>query len=178
MSLQSLGIHIKDALTTKYPLQVEGQREPGRRKRPQCPRENLSFTPRKAIPASLPLSGYAGLYYHPGYQYLNVVVSDELQGAVLSATPVPQLHAEQPDTDFRFKCDFVHVPGENWIMYVDLMDAPTLTVHSFAAVEFRIGSDGEVASMGVEWRQRNGVDASIWYKRVCAGDASAPVKTN
>jgi hypothetical protein len=63
-------------------------------------------------------------------------------------------------------------------MYVDLMDAPTLTVHSFAAVEFRIGSDGEVKSMGVEWRQRNGVDAWIWYKRVCTGDASAPAQRN
>lgn len=134
--------------------------------------------PEKPIPASLPLSGYAGLYYHPGYQYLNVVVTDESQGTVLSASPVPQLHAEQPDTDFPFKCDFVHVSGENWILYVDLMDAPTLTVRNFAAVEFRIGSDGEVESMGVEWRQRNGVDACIWYKRVCAGDALALAQTN
>lgn len=134
--------------------------------------------PEKAIRASLPLSGYAGLYYHPGYQYLNVVVTDQSQGAVLSASPVPPLHAEQPDTDFRIKCNFVHVSGENWVMYVDLMDAPTLTMHGFAAVEFRIGSDGEVESMGVEWRQRNGVDACIWYKRVCAGDASAPAQTN
>lgn len=144
---------------------MEGQREPGRRKRPQCPRENLSFTPRKAIPASLPPSGYAGLYYHPGYQYLNVVVSDELQGAVLSATPVPQLHAEQPDTDFRFKCDFVHVPGENWIMYVDLMDAPTLTVplllwSSGLAVMARSRLWASSGDKGMVWMHRFGIRES------------------
>ena len=55
-------------------------------------------------------------------------------------------------------------------MYVDLMDAPTLTMHSFAAVEFRVGVDGEVESMGIEWRARSNVEGWILYKRVCASD--------
>lgn len=128
--------------------------------------------PEKPIRASLQLSKYAGLYYHPGYKYLKVVTTDGKKGKVLNTRADAQLHAEQQDNNFRIKCDFVHVSGEKWIMYVDLMDAPTLTMHDFAAAEFRIGVDGEVESMGIEWRARNDVDGWIWYKKIRTGDVS------
>jgi hypothetical protein len=54
-------------------------------------------------------------------------------------------------------------------MYVDMKDAPPLTMHTFAAVEFWIGIDGEVESMGVEWRDGCEVDGWIWYKKIRAG---------
>ncbi|CEJ58959.1 hypothetical protein PMG11_07598 [Penicillium brasilianum] len=126
--------------------------------------------PEKPIQASLPLSKYAGLYYHSGYKYLKVVTNDGANGKLLNARPESQLHAEQPDNNFRIKCDFVHVSGEKWIMYVDLMDAPTLTKHDFAAVEFRTGLDGEIESMGIEWRARSDVDGWIWYKKIRTED--------
>lgn len=126
--------------------------------------------PEKPIQASLPLSKYAGLYYHSGYKYLKVVTNDGTNGMLLNARPESQLHAEQPDNNFRIKCDFVHVSGEKWIMYVDLMDAPTLTMHNFAAVEFRTGLDGEIESMGIEWRARSDIDGWIWYKKILAED--------
>lgn len=90
----------------------------------------------------------------------------------MNARPDAKLHAKLPDLNFRTKCDFVHVSGERWIAYVDLMDAPTLTMHGFAAAEFRIGIDGEVESMGIEWRTRSGLDACIWYKKICTRDGS------
>jgi hypothetical protein len=126
--------------------------------------------PKKPIRSSLPLSKYAGLYYHPGYKYLKVVTNDGKNGKLMNARLDAQLHTEQPDNNFRIKCDFVHVSGEKWIMYVDLMDAPTLTMHDFAAVEFRIGVHGEVESMGIEWRARSDVDGWIWYKKIHAED--------
>jgi hypothetical protein len=54
---------------------------------------------------------------------------------------------------------------------MDLMDAPTLSMHKFAAVEFRIGIDGEAESMGIKWRDAYKVDGWIWYKRIRDGDA-------
>ncbi|KAJ5689034.1 hypothetical protein N7462_003426 [Penicillium macrosclerotiorum] len=114
-AVQQIKDNVRDGLDKVYPLR-----------------------PTRTIPPSLPLGKYAGLYYHPGYKFLDV--------KTVEASPVrpsirhdAQLVTEQPDGNFRIKGDFVHVSGENWIMYVDLVDAPTLTVHDFAAVQFRRG---------------------------------------
>ena len=75
-----------------------------------------------------------------------------------------QLQATQPDNNFRIKMDFVHVAAEKWIMYVDLLDAPTLTMHDFGAVEFTV-AHGEVDSMRIQWRARTTIEGWIEYKR-------------
>lgn len=128
--------------------------------------ETYPTRPEWPIRPTLQLSKYAGLYYHPGYKYLKLMTTDTTSA---TAGPGTELQAEQPDTKFRIKCDFVHVSGEKWIMYVDMKDAPPLTMHTFAAVEFWIGIDGEVESMGVEWRDGCEVDGWIWYKKIRAG---------
>lgn len=126
--------------------------------------------PEMPIRPSLPPSEYAGLYYHPGYKYIRVMTAERKHGKYVDASADAKLYAKLPDLNFRIQCDFVHVSGESWIAYVDLMDGPTLTMHGFAAMKFRIGIDGEVESMGIEWRTRCGVDAWIWYKRIRTRD--------
>ncbi|UNI22488.1 hypothetical protein JDV02_008374 [Purpureocillium takamizusanense] len=117
-------------------------------------------------PSSLPPSSHAGLYHHPGYGYIYLEAVEASEMADTNLVPGAQLRAELPDNNFRVKCDFVHVSGDEWIMYVDLQDAPlALTMHDFAAVEFRIGA-GEVAAMGIEWRARSDVEGWIWYEKM------------
>lgn len=128
--------------------------------------------PAVPLPPSVSLEKHAGLYYHPGYGYIDLKA---VQGGDTSNTkpaPQAQLHAELPDNNFRVKCDFVHVSGDKWIMYVDLQDAPTLTMHDFAAVEFRTGVGGSVEAMGIEWRARSDVEGWIWYDRMAEEGAA------
>lgn len=123
--------------------------------------------PETPIAYTLPLHKYAGLYYHPGYKYMNLTapVPDKTMVNNKGRTEV-LLHADLDDNNFRVMCDFHHVSGEKWIMYVDMIDAPTLMMHGFGAVEFRIGANGEVEEMGIEWRARAEAEGWIWYKKV------------
>ena len=116
------------------------------------------------LPPSLSWEKYTGRYYHPAY--LNMTL--EL-GEVDRNSGAFTLKADRTSFTWQTLAEFKHVSGEYWIMYSRLAHAPgSRVLEDMAAVEFRIGVDGEISSLGVEWRDTfgNAVDGWIWYDRV------------
>jgi hypothetical protein len=111
---------------------------------------------------SLPLEKYAGTYYHPGYQYMKLQLGQRPGGRIANAT----LFAERPGFTWRSVCDFVHVSAESWVLYFSLLTGESEAAWEIAAVQFRIGPDGEVSAMGIEWRANFAVEGWIWYNRM------------
>jgi len=116
------------------------------------------------LPPSLPIDKYVGTYYHPAYQNMTLELGDGTAG---SQTPV--LKADRTAFTWQTMAKFEHVSGEHWIMYSRLAKAPTARVLAdLARVEFKIGVDGKVTKMGVEWSDTFSgvVDGWIWYDRI------------
>ncbi|KAK1827699.1 beta-lactamase/transpeptidase-like protein [Podospora conica] len=111
------------------------------------------------LPPSLPLEQYVGRYFHPGYQNMVVELGAE-KGT---------LKADRSDFTWQLTAEFKHVSGEYWVMCARLAKAPNAIVFvDIAAVEFRVGINGKVESMGVEWRDTwtEGIEELVWYDRV------------
>jgi len=111
------------------------------------------------LPPSLPLERYVGRYCHPGYQHMVVELGAE-KGT---------LKADRRDFTWQLTAEFKHVSGEFWVMCARSAKAPNAIVFvDIAAVEFRVGINGKVESMSVEWRDTwgQGIEELVWYNRV------------
>jgi hypothetical protein len=79
------------------------------------------------------------------------------------------LISDHADFTWQLNIEFEHVSGEYWVLYAEMMKLPgTRVMQEYAAAEFRLGADGKINKLGVEWRDvASGViDGWIWYHRV------------
>ena len=114
------------------------------------------------IPPSLPFEKYAGTYYHPGYKYMKLQLGHRPGGR----RPNAQFFAERLECTWQRVCDFEHVSGEFWVMYMSVVAGTAEDKKDTAAVQFRVGVNGEVSALGIEWRFGPLVDGWIWYDKV------------
>ncbi|KAJ9151255.1 Penicillin-binding protein 4 [Pleurostoma richardsiae] len=117
------------------------------------------------LPPALPIEAYVGTYFHPGYLNMTVELAD---AEARARKPQVQLVAERADFTWPVKCEFEHVSGEYWVMYIDLLHAPGLAMKEFAPAQFKIGANGEVTALGIEWRYiaEDMVEGLIWFDRI------------
>ncbi|KAL9005443.1 MAG: hypothetical protein Q9188_001768 [Gyalolechia gomerana] len=115
-----------------------------------------------AIPLSLPLEKYTGVYHNNGYQNITITLSESEEGKHLHSII---------DRTWAFIFDFEHVSGEYFIVkgYPDLLGAELDTADPLEVLllkaEFRVGEDGKVAEFGVNLEpQMDG--EKIWFRRV------------
>ncbi|KAK3945584.1 penicillin-binding protein 4 [Diplogelasinospora grovesii] len=109
--------------------------------------------------SALKLESYAGTYYHPGYQNLTLTLGEDGK----------TLRSERSEFTWQNKVELEHVSGEYWVLYSTSLKAPgNMAIDGIAAVEFRIGVDGRVSKVGIEWRDTASgvVDGWIWYDRL------------
>ncbi|OKL62779.1 hypothetical protein UA08_01859 [Talaromyces atroroseus] len=98
--------------------------------------------PSPTLPATLPLSAYAGTYYHPGYQTVTVYLDES-----------NVLRADRSFITFPQYLSFEHVSGEYFLVRsVHDWDYGTLFPTVYAA-EFRLGADGRASELGIGWEE-------------------------
>lgn len=102
--------------------------------------------PKPALPMHLPIEEYAGTYYHPGYQNITLEVVDS---STPTQRPSIRLKATRADQVLASSYEFEHVSGEYWVVYYYLIQTPHGSIE-FGPVEFHIGPNGKVVSMGLE----------------------------
>lgn len=107
------------------------------------------------MPRALPLEAYTGTYFHPAYLNLTIDLSDA-EG---------QLKALRNSQVWQMTFDFVQVSGEYWIIYVDMARSPNLLNGQLAKAEFRIGANGKVAELIVEFLE-DGSEGSITFQKI------------
>jgi len=121
------------------------------------------------LPPTLPLSHYAGTYYHPGYQNITLTLADS---SLLRAneTGGELLVADRSDFTWRTINYFKHVSGEHWVMYgrQAKRQAGIGALEDYGAAQFEIGADGKANRFGIEWRDTASqvIDGWIWYERI------------
>ncbi|KAK0707492.1 hypothetical protein B0H67DRAFT_685799 [Lasiosphaeris hirsuta] len=120
----------------------------------------------KPLPHSLLVEAYVGTYYHPAYRNMTL----ELEVTTSKGGQTTRiLKADRSDFTWQTVATFEHVSGEYWVMSLKLAQAPASTLLAdFAAAEFKVGVDGKVTQLGVEWRDTLSgvVDGWIWYDRI------------
>jgi hypothetical protein len=104
--------------------------------------------PKPGVESALPPESFTGTYFNPGYLYMILEVADPKETKSGKAV----LTSKRTKATWSMACEFVHVTGEYWIMYMDLINAPFSIFREYAPVRFVLGSDGRVASMVIEWR--------------------------
>lgn len=132
----------------------------------------------KALPLSLPLDSYTGLYSHPGYRNLTLTLINKNATYAPSDLPDPRstqlLHADVWDRMLPQLVNLHHVSGEYFLIhtrfealantseaYIDY----ALVWDSMVPAEFRIGADGKVAEMGVGIERLMGKE-KIWFRKI------------
>ena len=133
---------------------------------------------KNALPLSLPLDSYTGLYSHPGYQNLTLTLVPKNTTYSPSNLPDPcsthLLHADVWDRTWPQFVNLHHVTGEYFLVhtrfaavantseeYVDY----ALGLDSMVPAEFRIGADGKVVEMGVGIEPSMG-EEKIWFRKL------------
>ncbi|KAL8723192.1 MAG: hypothetical protein Q9225_000458 [Loekoesia sp. 1 TL-2023] len=140
-------------------------------------------TGKNAIPLSLPLEKYTGVYHNKGYRNITITLSHQndssspspstapRQPKLLSSPPPPHLHSHINRT-FASTLSFSHVSGEFFLIkgHLDLSEGEVDTENPLSNMlykaEFRLGEDGEVAEVGVNLEPQMGEGKKIWFMRV------------
>ena len=120
--------------------------------------------PSSIIPLSLPLSSYVGTYYHPAYQNL-VIYSSKSEISSDFSTEKSILRADRTEMTWVQTLTFEHVSGEFFIARAKSEGDFGALFDDILPVEFRIGADGKVESVGVGW-EKNMKEEKIWLKRM------------
>ncbi|KAI4140467.1 MAG: hypothetical protein L6R39_005779, partial [Caloplaca ligustica] len=127
-------------------------------------------TGEKAIPLSLPLENYTGVYFNTGYRNITITLSPtDPEGVHIH----PCHHSLQSimDRSWVYEFEFQHVSGEYFIMkgYLGSSEEEFDMTDPFHVIllkaEFRLGEDGEVAELGVLLEPEMG-ERKIWFMRV------------
>ncbi|KAH8666343.1 putative penicillin-binding protein [Xylariales sp. PMI_506] len=113
--------------------------------------------PNPPIPSSLHLEAYTGTYSHPAYQNIT-----------LEVTPTgDKLRAMREDMVWQVMYDFEHVTGEFWVVYIQFVHSPGSLQGQLAKAEFRIGVDGTVEAVEIEFMEE-GTEGLITFKKTTA----------
>lgn len=115
-----------------------------------------------AIPLSLPLNKYTGVYHNIGYRNITITLSKSEEGEYLHSL----VHRT-----WAFNLDFEHVSGEFFIAKgypelpgSDLASTDPLEI-MLLKVEFQVGEDGKVAFFGANLESEMGGD-KIWFRKI------------
>ncbi|KAI4180465.1 MAG: hypothetical protein L6R41_007226 [Letrouitia leprolyta] len=115
-----------------------------------------------AIPLSLPLEKYTGVYHNIGYRNITITISKSEEGEYLHSII---------DRTWAFIFDFEHVSGEYFIVkgYPDLPGADIASMDPLEILllkaEFQVGEDGEVAFFGANLEPQMG-EKKIWFRKI------------
>lgn len=141
-----------------------------------CPKQTYPSTPTTPIAPALPLERYAGTYQHVGYGNVTLALDCSAATSSTHTTALPATTnkdkcniklTRRDDAYPHVNVDLVHHSGEywlGWVWYGEWQDPenPLTCVRA----EFRVGSAGEVARFGIDFRLE-GVDGPlVWYDRV------------
>lgn len=115
---------------------------------------------------TLPIESYAGTYFHPGYLSMALEAAGSKSAA---EDPRVELTARRSDATWPIECELEHVSGEYWLMkYSFIHNRSVAGLQGFVSVQFKLGPDGKVASMGIDWRSflSESVEGLIWFDKV------------
>jgi len=110
--------------------------------------------PNPPLPLSLPLSDYAGTYYHPAFRNVTVELRD---GA---------LFTNRTNAAWELHARFEHVSGDYFVAYVDSDKAPGAIFKEAIPAEFTVGIDGATQALGMATEPEMGPEGRIWFERV------------
>ncbi|EFX04400.1 serine beta-lactamase-like superfamily protein [Grosmannia clavigera kw1407] len=102
------------------------------------------------LPPSLPLADFVGTYYHPAYQNLTL----QLMKSNYSDYGVV-FTAERREHTWPTLCEFVHVSGDSWAMYTDMLYERSGNFRGYGRARFQVGADGRAGSLVVEFWDRD-----------------------
>lgn len=125
-----------------------------------------------AIPLSLPLDEYTGIYFNLGYRNVTItlVSSDSSAGIHIH----PSHHSLQSiiDRTWAYRFSFQHISGEYFIVKGCFPDMPDEEIDMMDPLhvlllkaEFRLGEDGEVKELGLGFEQEMG-EEKIWFRKI------------
>jgi hypothetical protein len=119
-------------------------KDPGSKLFPDAPEEPL--------PPSLSPSRLVGTYYNKGYGNLTFRTEERSTGGDGDGADEKEtlLIADRPDTTWKYSLVLSHVSGDYWAATFSVKDTPYLV--SFAAAEFKMGVDGEAASLEIDMK--------------------------
>ncbi len=126
-------------------------------------------------PPSLPLRAYTGTYHHPAYQNMTVELVDSSCGpSKRSSSYNATFTAERRAYTWPTLCEFVHVSGEHWLLYTDMLYERSGNFKSYARARFDIGTDGRPRTLVVEfWNaDDDSVEGVIPFVRLEGEDAA------
>jgi hypothetical protein len=102
-----------------------------------------------------------GTYYHPGYSNITL----EVAGPVMGKGCAKRLVGSRLDATWKMDLDGHLASSDHWLIYFDMHDVKTNMLSEFAGAQFKIGPDGRVQSLGVEFRYpaENLLEGLIWF---------------
>lgn len=105
--------------------------------------------PDPPLPTTLPLSEYAGTYHHPAYQTMVFYLETPRPLVPVAKRTSHVLHANIHRV-LSIMLDLEHVSGDHFVVWTDLEQTTPIARTAFRA-QFKIGSDGKVGKLGVDW---------------------------
>ncbi|KAI4207063.1 MAG: hypothetical protein LQ346_000781 [Caloplaca aetnensis] len=132
-------------------------------------------TGKDAIPLSLPVENYTGVYFNPGYRNVTITLAHKADVSDPSGSTMHILSSDHSlqsvvDRTWAFHLSFLHVSGEFFVVqgYPDMpgeeVDMDPLQVLLLKA-EFRAGEDGRVTEFGASLEPQMG-EEKIWFRKV------------
>ena len=132
----------------------------------------------KALPLSLPLESYTGIYCNLGYRNLTFTVINKNEtfspGEFSDRSSEQILHADVQDRTWPQTVNLHHVSGEYFIAH-GRFAALANTSEEFAdyvptwdgmfPAEFRIGDDGKVRELGIRIESLMGKE-KVWFRKI------------
>ncbi|CAK7206562.1 hypothetical protein SEUCBS139899_009358 [Sporothrix eucalyptigena] len=108
------------------------------------------------LPALSPID-YTGNYHHPAYQNMTIQLAEDYedsgrrgQGRVGKDYDVTFV-AERRDHTWPTLVEFVHVSGEHWLVYTDMLFERSGNFKSYGRAWFEVGADGQAHTLVVEF---------------------------
>lgn len=129
---------------------------------------------RPSKPPSLSLADYTGTYHHPAYQNLTVELVDKNYGTNNDTNNNYNVTftAERLNHTWPTLCEFVHISGEHWLLYTDMLYERSGNFKSYGRAWFHVGADGKAHTLVVEfWDAADDtVEGVIPFRRVDVED--------
>ena len=116
--------------------------------------------PEPTLPLALPLTKYAGSYFHPAYRTLDLEVAKPPRGVPVAEKTKEVLHCiTRRLVDLTL--DLEHVSGEHFIGWSDT-ETGNIIAKAGLLAQFSIGSDGNVEKWGIDIEN---IGRLIWFTK-------------
>ncbi|KIH89464.1 serine beta-lactamase-like superfamily protein [Sporothrix brasiliensis 5110] len=123
---------------------------------------------------SLPLVDYTGTYHHPAYQNMTIELAGKEGGHKINSRNNYEVAfiAERHDYTWPKLCEFVHVSGEHWLLYTDMLYEHSGNFKSYGRAWFEVGAGGRAHTLVVEfWNADDDtIEGVIPFSRVDDGE--------